>query len=498
MIMKNLKFLAFALIGFLLPGVTSVNADINLGAIADEIAPGNVFRVNTTVPTTFDEFQYYIEVPGVMPVNNYADQNVNTSIYDCNVTYTTCTFGLSLQGPEDPVPVDSLTREVNMVWKPTNQAVKNRINSYVETLEELRNLQDEDEYGNLMPLLFDLTDLSLINYFFSAESSTFNNDVVNKTLNYSESLRTLFNNANLTYTMDFRAGDGGSSMFDSYAFGGLVFHYNGVPYGVANDVGLRLVEAIYVPNGTALTDAALIAAATSRINAYLPGSNITITAGEAFNTYTDLVGDPIDFSKIIDTSKTNGKTYIVNFGTTSRPFVIVADSSKMTNPKLKTTDLDTNVSIGSDVTSVPLDSIISVDELDEESEEYQRLAQLIGATNIKSYDLALFSETKNSNITRLESGKFQVSIPIPAELEGKRLIVYYVNAQDEKEAHAVTIKDGLATFETDHFSTYSLTENTEEENPQTYDATTSDIIIGIISLIGLASTALYINNKRFN
>lgn len=490
--MKKFKFIIFALVGFLFLGVKSVNA-ANLGSIADEVAPDNRFIINAVAPTTPEEFDFYMNAHSNTTTVDYSSQNVHFMLDNCNSTYTTCDLVVTEQGLEDPLPLDELTRSVTMVWKPTNLLVKNRIDTYIETLTDIQGMGEwgPNEY------YFDLTDMSIINYYVNANTNGFDTNIVNKTFGYSETLRNMFNNANMTYSIDFRAGT--SYPFQTSAFGGLIFNYGGVIYGVADRIGIKFIEVIYVPSETELSDTALIAAASNRIEDYLPGSNITITAGEELNTVLNEFEEPMDFSELIDTTKTSNKTYLVNFESFSVPFLIVADSSKMTDPKFATNDINTNVSVSSEETSIPLDTVISVSELDEDSEEYQRLAQLIGAEKMKSYDLALFSGTKNSNITRLDNGKFLVSIPIPTELEGKTLIVYYVNAQNEKEAHEVTINNGFATFETDHFSTYSLTEKTEEEeNPQTFDGIMSYIIIGMTSLIGLAGTLLYIKNKKLN
>ena len=48
---------------------------------------------------------------------------------------------------------------------------------------------------------------------------------------------------------------------------------------------------------------------------------------------------------------------------------------------------------------------------------------------------------------------------MPENLKGKEITVYYINSKGEKEEHIATVKDGYATFETDHFSTYVLAEN---------------------------------------
>lgn len=489
--MKKFKLFAFALIGFLCIGVTSVNA-ADLEAISDIVAPNDIISMNSIAPTKPEEMDFYTNGYFAELNEDYKDQNIHVLLSDCDATFATCNLIVVEQGPEDPLPIETFTRLVTVDWEPTNSSIKTKIDGYIN---KLLDIQGMGQWGPNR-YYFDITDMSLINYYISANTKGLDDSVVNRTISYSETLRNMFGGANMTYSLDLRAGTS-YLPFSTSAFGGLLFNYEGIVYGFAEQVGIKFIEAIYVPSDTVLSDAALIAAANTRIKEYLPNSNITITAGDSLDTFLNEYYEQLDFSELIDTTKTTDKSYLVNFGSFSVPFVIVADSSKMTNPEFATSDLNTDVTISSEETSIPLDTIVSVSELDEEGEIYQELLRLIGADKMISYDLRLFSKAKNNNITKLDNGKFLVSIPVPSEFEGKTLIVYYVNAKNEKEAYEVTVKDGYASFETDHFSIYSLTEKVGEANPQTYDGITTYFILGMVSLIGLLGTGNYFK-KRMN
>jgi hypothetical protein len=489
--MKKIEFLMLTFIMFMMIGITNVNA-ADLEAVADEVAPNDTISFSAIAPTEPMEMDFYTNGYFVKLNEDYNDDNVNVGLNNCNGTYTVCELRVVEQGIEDPIPIGEETRSVNVVWQPTNSSIKTKVNTYINTLLDIQGM---GEWGP-NNYYFDITDMSLINYYVSANTKELDDNVVNRTISYSETLRNMFGGVNMTYAIDFRAGTS-YLPFSSSAFGGLLFNYEGVVYGFADKAGIKFIEAIYVPSDTVLSDATLIAAANNRIEEYLPNSNITITAGDALDTFLNEVGGPLDFSELIDTTKTTDRSYLVNFGSFSVPFVIVADSSKMINPEFATNDINTDVNISSAITTIPLDTVVSVDELDEEGEEYQRLLALIGTDKMISYNLTLFSKTKNNNIIKLDNGKFLVNIPVPSELEGKTLIVYYVNAKNEKEAHDVTVKDGYASFETDHFSIYSLTEKIAgEENPQTYDGITTYFILVMISLIGLLGAGWYF--KKFN
>lgn len=71
----------------------------------------------------------------------------------------------------------------------------------------------------------------------------------------------------------------------------------------------------------------------------------------------------------------------------------------------------------------------------------------------------------------LEDGSFEVRIPLSEKLKGKDLVAYYVDDNGNKEEHEVTIKDGYAVFNTNHFSTYTLAEKPAEKPDKTPDET---------------------------
>lgn len=74
------------------------------------------------------------------------------------------------------------------------------------------------------------------------------------------------------------------------------------------------------------------------------------------------------------------------------------------------------------------------------------------------FDLKLYSDAQNKFIKKIDNGTFEVRIPIHNELKNKELGVYYVDENNNKQVYDVTIKDGYAIFNTDHFSIYTLAE----------------------------------------
>ena len=146
--------------------------------------------------------------------------------------------------------------------------------------------------------------------------------------------------------------------------------------------------------------------------------------------------------------------------------------------------------------------------------------------NYLAYDIKLYSSSKSANITKLSNGKFKVSIPVSESLNGKEVTTYYINDNNELTEYETTVENGFATFETDHFSVYTLVEkkktsddnsntnkpeNSEEdnngnstvdknevteENPQTYDGIMTWVILGLVSISGIIGIVIYKKKQK--
>lgn len=150
-----------------------------------------------------------------------------------------------------------------------------------------------------------------------------------------------------------------------------------------------------------------------------------------------------------------GYAFCVEIAGIQRWFVTIKDSDSMMTPEYKSSDASTDVSVESTDSSVPLDTLISVDKLTE-GDEYDEIMNVLKVGSHETFDIKLFSGTLNNYVTKLSNGKFQVKIPIGATLKDKNLIVYYVDEKLEVHEYQVKIADGYAAFETDHFSVYTL------------------------------------------
>ena len=184
-------------------------------------------------------------------------------------------------------------------------------------------------------------------------------------------------------------------------------------------------------------------------------------------------------------------------------FWVIKDSSKVYDEDIEvvTSDSSSGVTISTD-SEIPLDTLIQVARITD-GEEYNKIVKILKITNGEMFDLKLFSKSMGDYITKLDDGKFEVKIPISDALKGKDLIVYYVNDKDEVEEYKVTVKDGYAVFNTNHFSVYTLAENPNPttdtavvtNNPTTFDSVIIYVAILLISLVCVVVGVIYLKKE---
>ena len=329
-------------------------------------------------------------------------------------------------------------------------------------------------------------DLSLINYYLTSNNSElWNHGASGRALRYSN-INDLTKGSNMTYFLDIRAGNQDETLMYESAFGPMSVFYNGYSYG-AKEEGIYLKRVIYIPKDTNNNPKDYALAAQKRISEYLGDSSLVkVTYGGTLSSLGEYSED-VDYPVQSD----DGNYYNVTVGKrTYKFYVIKADSSLLVNPTYISTDINSNIEVTSDNSSIPLDTALTVNELSDST-----ISEKIGTQNYKLYDINLYSSAKNSKIEKLDNGKFLVKIPIPSNLNGKNLVVYYITSSGEKEAHA--------SFETDHFSTYVLaekvsteTENNTIKNPNTLDNIVLYVSSMILSFTGLTCAVLYLRRKK--
>ena len=477
---------------FMLP--TIINAkDVDTDELIKKVAPdGENAVVKMKTPTTPEEQDfvatgYFGKALAGEGYNTYAFCDETT----CEVTLSSTDFVPthqewdSKQNKLVDVPGTGWSKTYNLKVTYDEPAANQTITDFIDKLNEFDSSNPETYY--------EITDLSLINYYLTSDKSElWNPGAPGRALKYSNIID-LTKGSDISYYLDIRAGSQDETLMFESAIGEMTVFYNGYAYGRKQE-GVYLKRVIYIPDDTANTTDAYIEAAQKRINEYLGNDNLVkVTLGGTLASLPDFSEDeeyPVEGN--------DGNYYNVKVGERTYKFYLIKSSAdKLVNPTYLGLNLETNIEINSTDSSIPLDTTITVKNISNDT-----FKDIIGTENYKSYDISLYSDAKGNKIEKLENGKFQVKIPVPTELEGKELIVYYIATDDTKEEHQVTIKDGYAIFETNHFSTYTLAEKVpvlEEETPIS-PKTNDQIHIYVITLIFsiLCAILLILSYKKIN
>jgi len=443
--------------------------------ILNKIAPDGVITLNVEKPDDADKAYFFLSevVRNMAKTDKYYIEIAFPSEGDFDPENGVISF-------YKPTGQWITDKRVKVAYKESDKSAGAKVAPIIKKITE-RSKDETDEKNS-----FILDDLYLINYLNSLKDGI-NSEM---SLNFSKELIDLTNGSNIAYKFDTRMGSSSAGLW--FYLGGWGFvYYNGEPIDGAK-IGITRSHVLYVPSDTKDTEEARIAAALKRIKDYLGttdgikievGGTLESTGSEEYHwNYYDLIDET-----------TSGKNYynITINGKTYKFAICKKDAEELENPIYIASDLMSNISIKSDSSELPLDTAITV-----KSVTSDEIEKVLGTSVYAAYDISLYSNAKQVNITKLENGNFVVSIPVPENLKGKEITVYYINSKGEKEEHIATVKDGIASFETDHFSTYVLTEKLAEENPKTFDGIISSILVGTFSLIGLISATIYLKKKK--
>ena len=467
--------------------------NVKADTVNDYIANGT-YTINAVPPTdimtaysTFDD------------LGNHLSIQADT----CNDTYTRCTLTHTLNlGTEMSPNIQQTSQEVDIIYN-YDETTKNIVDSLV-----LTDLPDET---------YTISDAEFINYALYGDNETI--------FNYSQKIKQRIGYKNFYFVI----GAGSMPGLSESVMADMKFGYNNTIYFIKPMVELTMSKIVYVPSDTANED--ILNAVRARFNAV--GAGATVTEHGTLNEYLSAYyGNEYDqyaaynhpsvagktrvqyiSEKITNltndellgfTASSTGMIYRVEANGHTHDFVVAKDTSKIQNITYKTNDVGSNIEISTDSKQVPFDALIRVAKLNSGA-TYEHIMEVLNAENSETYDISLFANSTNSNITTLDDGTFKVRIPVPASLVGKNLIVYYVNNNDEVEEHAVTpVSEGgkdYAEFTTNHFSVYTLAEGTATGTSTSTAPATGDnvgvyMILFLAVLSSLVGVTVYTKKKN--
>lgn len=479
--MKKLKVLLFICVMFFVTSIANVKA-LEMSDEFKEILTDGKFVLRSIEPTTNDEAMAIIF--GYFEAKSL---NFSVDIQTCNENYTKC--DILYYGEGDPEQ-----HEVDIVYS-YDSDVKKIVEDYV------KNIPDNEEP-------FAVRDLEVVNFWINGKGD------VGLLSNYSSEFKEYINYKN--FNIEVKRGDDG--IFYTLAGGPGAFKYDDIIYKMYPLLSFEAKHIIYVPTGTG--EDKLLTTAQKRIDDYI-GKDKVILSGVEEEDWLDyyvtrelgyLSTTPVERRPSEATLRENGvssleeemtnanatKIFKATIGEDEYYLFIVEDTDKMISPEYKTSDVGTDVTITSDSGDIPLDTLIKVNKLTTGT-EYDKIIKILNVANSEMFDLNLYSNSIEKNITKLDDGSFEVRIPISEKFKDKDLIVYYVDDDGKKVEYEVKVEDGYAVFNTNHFSIYTLSEKIEvpvpTENPNTNDNIMNYVIIGSISIIGILGAMLFLNKK---
>lgn len=290
-------------------------------------------------------------------------------------------------------------------------------------------------------------------------------------------LKKCFNNTGLEY-IETDYGSGGLEIGEISQSALILIVRNGVAYFGTN-YEMTGKNVITVPASVEDTDKAIIDYSLPKIKEFV----------------IKCYGEDEEYaSKLTLTKGTNKDEYIVtdeNGGTET----IIIRKLKQENTNVNVTDKTTNIKLETNTGVVPADIILNSNKITtEKTLNTIKTALKDISTKYISYDITL-----TSNGVKIQpNGKVTISIPIPTDYDKTKLAVYRIADDGTKTKYDVKVIDNLATFETDHFSTYVLVENNvvnntnskeKDDTPKTGNLDIINYVLVITALAGIGIIA---------
>ena len=472
--MKNIKILKF----FIILTLFLVPNNVKATDVSDEfkrliIEEGKMY-VKSIEPETIDEAGLLL---GDYTVYEQSMGEFSIDMDSCNDDFTKCNI------------IDNNTNKnytVDITYN-YDKDIKKKVDEYVKKIGDKN--------------YFSVRDMELVNFWINAKGD--------ETLikDYSSELKELFDFKN--FVLDIRMGTPEKFLRATGGPGNIV--YDGTIYHFGGHMDVEGRHILYVSEDTGNTKEELVNAIQKRIDNYIGKNIVDVTYDDTIENYyngiienynerfnqakeelekeklkpieeqdvfkimnleSDINSIPMNKQSFIDDwNDPNGSysflkqaegdyyfkaTIPSNEGSENEfYFIIVKDDTSMFEPIHITSDLKTNVTISSDNTNIPLDTLISASELTS-GENYEKIISLLNLTDNITFDLKLYSNSLEKYITKLSNGTFEVKIPIPENFKEKNLEVYYIDELGNKETYTVNISDNYAVFNTNHFSIYTL------------------------------------------
>ena len=284
------------------------------------------------------------------------------------------------------------------------------------------------------------------------------------------------NDKNITIDVVCGAGGGefiGSSFGEHGADIGIL--KNGIVYDIRIIGCLPFVPQIIIPDTIKDTDEDYINYAMPIIKKWLKEQRSDWYTETEINNITITKGGTVDYwnyngnKKHSEFSVENGYTVKIN-SEYEETATIILKKSKSTSvaTNIKKEDTTTGIKLETTTNVVPSNVVLtSIKVTDQNVLNTVKETLKDISTKYTVYDINLLSD----GVKIQPNGKVKISVPVPTEYNKSNIVVYRVADNGDKTEYAVAINGDVATFETDHFSTYVLAEKEVKQNTGNTDNT---------------------------
>lgn len=514
--MKNIKnYLGVFAVSFALfiPYVKANDTQVLFEEIHNKISENNKLEVNSISLDKYKDSDYYKKCVSSAINGEEAENICLTEVFDIIVkSYLNFTFEKS-----DDVYLN--TESCNISTSTCDITIGNDEDYRTEAYEiSFVGEYNEKKYNNLKKYSsklkdnYYLTDMQYINQLInmvdeegSLLSMMYNNYKIFKS--FPDIKEDLEKNPKYKY-VPVAIGFGGTML--SFGGAGVIVMYNedGIAMNVSNYMSYNTHRYVYIPDTTEDTIDAYIEAALKRINGYINNEDYKVSirydikhaielCGDEFNGYCD---ESYSLNRIFEDNKTYMvRPYILTINGVEYDLAIVPVSDKYIKKlDVNSKDYKNNISIETSSSDVPLDT--SVGTLDVTDDHKNK-------GFAKAYDINLYSEIKEKYISKIKDGVI-VRIPVEDNYDKEYVNIYHITDEGKKgERYEAKIEvidcKKYAVFTTDHFSIYAVEETDDVkvekdkiENPQTFDGIVNNLVYGVISLISLVGTIIYLKIKE--
>ncbi len=353
----------------------------------------------------------------------------------------------------------------------------------------------------------DLEDLDLVNLLYYGEDNYQHRENI-KIKNLDNAVKDVITNKHISYSLipskyvgtpsEIGKSTRGSSgtAYEINWGGPMVFYYDGVAYNFTKKpVVVSYKYVLYIPGDTKNTVTDYINAAQKKIDDYL-GANSGVTVSYSGPAHEEGIYE-LDW----DLTNCDKNEYILRYKDNGYNILIIKDSNKTTKPDFVATDVINNIVIKSENASYPTDTIVSTNIMKEDTDEFKAILKLLKTNAAQVLDISLYSPSVGVIKDFSKGAVFKVSVPLTNEkLKNKKLVAYYLDDEGNViSEHPVVVENGMATFETTHFSTYVIAEKKESilpELPNTVDAIFYFVGIAVIAILGMTLSRKYLKHQN--